>query len=218
MKNEPLTMDDSLRTLHDAKTAASRLIESEGAMRAEHGALLKQVKEIHLSNASEGEIHANIDRLVSETAAKFAAARAVSFARSLGGHRQPRLGPTPFRDMAPTLPRFGLESTLSFDDLCGLAPELMKARLREIVQGVRFGLDTKARVAKVAALDAQILELEERHTRMCESAAEVGLSLPLLARVAKRREDEARAAKEAADLAANRARGFHAVYGPSAGA
>lgn len=209
----------SLKALRDATAAASQLTRCEGAMREQHSDLLRERKDVFFAVASKGEIFAEIERLVDERAAKLESTYAVNFARQLGGRREATPGPREYRELKPQLPSFGESgSTLSFFDLCGLAPDLMKARLREIVEtpgAVQFGLEKTVRAARIAELDAAIAELEERHSDMVAEAARVGLKLDLLPSVAKRRETEATAAERAARMAEDREKGFFPVGGPS---
>jgi len=201
------TTDEGLKALQASLNAAKQLKTAEAEMRAEHAGLIGQRAKMlfgNAGNASETEIIENIERLVNEKAAEYAERQVGPFVRSLGGRNEPTTGPKEFREVSPRLPGFG--SALTFEDLCGLAPSLVKAGLVEIVRRptAQFGLPKVAREAKVKELDAAIAKVEATHTKLVEDAAGFGMTLPLLDAVVTRRTVEARAAQTAADRAAGR--------------
>jgi hypothetical protein len=207
---------DPIKALKAAKAAAQTLMETERSLRAQHAALLAERKDVTAAHAAESECVANLGHLVDGRAARWAQQHGVSMVRQLGGHRELSGSPgsTVERDVPPQLPSWGqLGTPLAFEDLCGLAPALVKARLTDVVHasGARFGLPAAERTAKLEELDRQIAEVETTHSHLVADAGGVGITLPLLDAVQARREAEAREQGRARDLADERSRGVYAV-------
>lgn len=89
---------------------------------------------------------------------------------------------------------------LSYDDLCGLAPDLVKAQLANIIRSLTIapGLPAPDRVRELLAADGRKRQIEDQHTEVVEAARSVGITLPLLPAVQARRDAEARQLKSEA--------------------
>ncbi|MGE3845195.1 MAG: hypothetical protein AB7I50_26850 [Vicinamibacterales bacterium] len=207
---------DQLKALRAAKQAAATLVETERTLRAQHTALLAEHRAIEAAPRALEELLADKDRLIDEATAKWDETHARMTVQAINGSREYQ-GADRWRDEPPALPanRYGHPDTLGFVDLCGLVPDLLKRRLEQVIRtsGVAFGLPAAARQAKLAELDLGIAELEAQHTDLVDSAAEVGVVLPLLEVVQARRESDARQRRREEELAAERARGIYRVEG-----
>lgn len=223
MAKQQTKTEDALSAVRTAVAAAKTVTSAEAELRAQHAALRIERKGIIDAAASEAECVANLGRLVDAKAEEWARAHAAACVRALSGETEVRGTAPPYieRRVPPRLPSWGdIQGTLRFEDLCGLAPALVKARLSEVVRdsGARFGLPAEERKARLAALDAEIASLEDQHVQLVEGAASVGITLPLLDSVAKRREAEASEVERAARLVADRERGVFPAGGLSVGA
>jgi len=203
-----------LKALKAAKAATASLNEAEAALRAQHDGLLKEQKTITISLGSKEEAITNSNRLVDEYAAAWAREHGVGVARDVSVHRDFYPGTTRERVVSPQLPHWGdLQGTLRFADLVGLIPTLVKSRLAEVIaaSGARFGLPAEARAKRLAEVEAQLAEVEAQHQDLVAGARECGLAIAPLDVVRERNEAAALATKRAAELAADRARGFFTV-------
>lgn len=215
------TPTDPLNALRAAKQAAATLVETEHSLRAQHTALQQERDAIDSAPRALEELLAEKDRLIDEATARWDDAHQRTTVSAINGSREysGRVdGEERWRTTAPELPRNRYESvpdTLSLADLCGLVPDLLKRRLEQVIRGsgVAFGLPAAARHAKLAELDVAIAEIETQHTELVDSAAEVGIPLPLLDTVKARREQEARKARRDEALAAERAAGISRAGG-----
>jgi hypothetical protein len=201
--------DEALAALERATVAAGELAAAERELRSQHVTLTKERAAVISAHPSEAEILANMNKLVDNLAASFAREHGVGFVRALGGHRESRIGDggrVVETAVAPGLPQWGpIGTPLSFEDLVGIAPDLAKTRLREIIHssGARFGLPVAERAQRLAELDQAVQEAEAQHTALVEAAGKVGITLPLLEAAKTAREAEGRAEK----LGALRVRG-----------
>jgi hypothetical protein len=210
------TTSDSIAAIRQATAAARKLTDTEVSLRTRHTDLTAERHHVYSANASLEEVLANKDRLIDAHTVRWSADHANSVARSLSGYHEER-GVEKVRDFhvkpaLPTLRGFASEA-LDFETLCGLAPDLMKKSLGDLVRGagITFGLPAAARLAKLAELDTQIAEVEQQHSQLVDAAGEVGIVLPLLPTVAERRREEASQLAREHELAAERARGVLSV-------
>jgi hypothetical protein len=81
--------------------------------------------------------------------------------------------------------------------LIGLMPAVVKARVGEIIQAAKLeaGPPMADREQLLAELDVRIAEVEEQHTALCDQAAALGLTIPLLDDVRMRRAQAAHRAE-----------------------
>ena len=206
--NEPI---DVIRA---AKDATHQLTETERTLRATHAQLVAERNAIDRAPKAAAECLANLTTLVDADAERFAGRIAWSLVEATGGYTELRPATGRQHEVAPRLPTIGDDQgRLTFQDLCGLVPTLVKSRLAEIIRGsgMEFGLPASTRAARLADLDSQITGLEAQHTGLVDAAAEVGISLPLLPTVQERRDEEARSAERERALAAERAGGIFSV-------
>lgn len=211
---------DELKALRAAKAATASLNEAEAGLRAQHTALLKEKKDVETSYASEGECVANLHRIIDAKAAEWAKERGVGIVRDLSPRSEWIDGTTRFRVAPPKLPHWGAASgMLTFPDLCGLAPALVKERLTEVIHqsGARFGLPAEAKAKRLAEIENELTAVEAQHLALVEGAGECGLKYELLAVVRERREAEAAEVERAARLVADRERGVFPAGGLSVG-
>jgi hypothetical protein len=209
-----MAQNDDITAVRAAKDAAGRVHAGEQSLRVKHKALVTERRKIIQAARCLEEVLVNAARLVDEAGAKFIDRFAQRMVRELSGYTEQRGSGDERREVAarahlPILP----DGFFDFGGLCGMVPALMKERLADVIRrsGANFGLPTEARAAKVAELDAGIAALEALHTELVDGAGEVGIALPLLDTVAKRREDEARTLAREQELAAQRAAGIYAV-------
>jgi len=205
-----VTNQQEMKALRDAKAAAAKVTETEQSMRDRYATLVTERTTIATASPSLDELLTNARRLVDEAAARWAERCAREVVRTIGGYTEAH-GPTgtPDRVVAPSLPRnrYGSEpDSLGLEDLCGLAPALMKERLEQVIRGssARFGLPAEARAQQLDELDRQIAELASQHSELVDAAAEVGITLPLLEAVRARREAEARRIEREQEIARQR--------------
>lgn len=197
------TGHDYLKTIKAAKDAAAKLMDVDRDLRDRHAILLAEHKRVTSALRPLAETIENMERLVDATAARWAADHAWQVARAFSGHTDVNVSHTGMVYRRPRLPRFeGRPFDLA--ELCGLAPEATKTRLRVVLQSVpteRYGLSAEDRAAKLADLDRQIAAIEASHTALVAAAGDVGIALDLLPTAAK---DKTSAIERAADLEAER--------------
>lgn len=209
--------NDHIKTLRAAKAAATTLTETAAALSAQHETLLTERRSVVEASGSLDEVLVNMRRLVDEASVRLSDRVALTLVRTVSGYTEQRHGGTADqRIVHPHLPpnRYGaLPDSLGLEDLCALAPELMKSQLERVIRasGARFGLPSAERVTKLAELDAQIADIETQHTELIDGAADVGIVLPLLDSVKERRETIARREARDRELAAERAAGVFTV-------
>jgi len=206
--------NDDIKAVQAAKEAATRIKSTAAALEQRHQALAKELMQVVQAARHQDEVLVEMERLVDQAGASFPADFGRTFVRQLSGHRELR-GPGDAREriVRPHLPTLPDGYLGRFESLCALFPELVKARLREVIQGsgARFGLPAEARAAKVAELETQVAEVERLHSELVDGAAEVGIELPLLPAVRERREAEALRLRREQELEAERARGLYRV-------
>jgi hypothetical protein len=134
-----------------------------------------------------------VDELVDARAAKWADDHRALVVRKVSGGR--RLGSTAdgheaIRRTPPRLPDF--DGRFTFDDLVGLAPDLVKARLRALVLAepdAAFGPPEPERAAAVLELDAELDAIECDYGDMQARASTLNLTVPALPGAENRRAD-----------------------------
>jgi hypothetical protein len=206
-----MASNDDIKDIKASIEAAKRLTATHERLTRQHEKLTVEHQQLTYAIQSRPEIVANMERLVDERAAQWASDHGRSIAQACSSYLEERgTAPTDRRTerVQPRLPDFPTRSgAVDFHTLCGLVPELMKARLRIVLDGVGdefFGLAPADRAARLTELEAQIASLEARHTELVDAAAGVGITLALLPPIQEQRDEQARA--EARELARERAR------------
>jgi hypothetical protein len=182
-------MAKELDVLAAARAAAETLKATATAQVRRHAELVKERAAVEDANLPQAEILSHATRLVDEVAQDFAKTYAPRFAWDLSGGKRVIEGSTRYQDTKPHLPgNFGQDG-LTFRDLCGLAPSLVKARIAEIIRGSgeTYGLPAAARARRVAEIDAEIQALEAQHVELLDGATEHGFSVEEIPSVRDRR-------------------------------
>jgi hypothetical protein len=201
-----VTTTDEIKAIRAAREAATKLAASEHDLRERHENLVDTRRRTFSASKSRADVIANAERLVDEEHAAWWQLHGASWARSLSGYHETRvdgLGTAHERErvrhVPPRLPSLEgtlqAPGTLTLRELCALAPQIVKASLTDGLTALpddRFGITDADRTAKLAELDAAIVEVERRHTELVDAAAEVGIVLALLPTVKARREEQAR--------------------------
>lgn len=194
-----------LTTLHAAKGAAATLTTAERDMRRRHEELTRERDRTEGLLQPMDEVIANMQQAVEAHRRRFDERRqsvVAAFSSRMELSRQDN----EFHRKRPT-GRF-LEGPLDFDVLCGLVPDLVKVRLEEMIRATPvnvFGLSSGERKERIAALDAEVADVEKQHTELVDAAAEVGIALPLLEAVQQRRDEEKRQRQRENELQRQRA-------------
>jgi uncharacterized membrane protein YqiK len=195
-----------LQQLREAAAAAAKLAQRDQELRAAHKAAIAERHRVHFAPPPTEEVLANMRRLVDEAARAWLAENAGAIAEAFAGRTDERpSGPHVTR--RPSLWRRP-GHFLDVPDLCGLAPEAMKARFEEAIRrrDARAGLPPAERAERVAELDRRIAAIEESHTTMVDAAARLPqpIDIPLLETVRSRRSAEREAKRRAAEVEAAR--------------
>lgn len=143
---------------------------------------------------------ATMRRAVDEAAGQWAAEHASSIASAFSARYRLEVDGR-YREERPSLWDYYCRD-LRFADLCALAPELVKARLEQIVRSHSYdaGPAMAERPAAIEQATARIIEVERQHEAFVDAAASLTppVRLELLPPVRERREREAaRAQREA---------------------
>jgi hypothetical protein len=204
-------LQDWTRRLQGARDAVKELGDVDRELRAQHAQALKDRSHITSAPPPIEEVLAAMEAVVDAAAARWAEEHGWSFVKNLGpGFRVKTSGElVPERPRLPDYLTHGL-NPLGFDDLVGLFPDAMKARLREILAGVEYqpGPATADRARLVREVDERIVSIEREHEQLVEAAAalEPPVTLALLPAVKQRRAAaQAKAQREQAERAAREA-------------
>lgn len=173
-----------LAALREAKAATAKLRQSAADLAAKYAALVAERERVKRRLAPVEECIANVRRLVDEARDEWVRKNKGRIARSLSGGMD-FVGDSE-RLVKPALPKFDPPPySLTLEDLCGIAPDLVKASLERAVRGsgADHAASAGAREKRLAEIDAELRLLEEQHTSTVDGAAEVGLELDLLPHV-----------------------------------
>lgn len=210
---------DAINDIRVAKEAAATLKAHADALADRHQALVKDRTAIATASPALEEILANMQRLVDEASARWNESHTRVLIDFIGGYNEP-WSTGGVRTVPPQLPAnrpHEGRDAIGFEELCGLAPELMKARIERTLRAADpapYGLPVDERTRRLAELDAEIAEHEAAHTQLVDAAADVGIPLPLLPAVRARREQEAAEAVRQAELARQRELAARRAGGP----
>lgn len=174
--------------------AARKLKDRAQAIVERHAARTKERERAWSAGGSRDETLAHVDRLVDAECSRWRANHAAVWVSQLLGHREMKyqgLGTSNERShenvTRPRLPMvhgiLSAPGALTFSDLCGLMPSLMKTALTEMISAApdeRFGLPASQREPRLAELDAEITALKQEHEELQAAAAGVGIELPAL--------------------------------------
>jgi hypothetical protein len=199
--------NDVTKAIRALKDSALKVADTEPAIRERHSVLTSERSRTWSAPGSRDEVLANNVRLVDTTCAGWRQDHGAMVLRQLSGYRELRVqavGTDREREfesvVRPCLPSFHgvlqAPGALTFRDLCGLAPAVVKDALSAMIAATpesAFGLPEAKRTARLAELDAEIADVERQHTELVDAAAEVGIHLPLLDTVRARREKDAKA-------------------------
>jgi hypothetical protein len=192
--------------LKQASGAVARLAEHDRDLRAQHAAALKARRAIDAALEPVGDIIANMNALVDAAAARWVETHAYGVTRAFSRGLTARADGT-VREKPAQL--YDPGRVFGFDDLCGLAPEVVKARCAEILRAhaPANGIPMGAREAALTDADRAIERLETLHTTLVDEAASLTppIVLELLPAVKARRDAEA--ARARAEAAVNEAAG-----------
>jgi hypothetical protein len=168
---------EAIGQLSEAKKAAQTLIDAEADLKKDREDLERERVQVSAGTGSKEEVLAGIDSTVDQAAAEFQKRFAGTIANAAGG--APRFDGTGRTERdRPRLPKFG-DGTLDFTTLCGLVPDLVKARLRECVaSGVRFGLTRAQRAVRLAEIERALEEVKRDQETLVREAYAVGVRLP----------------------------------------
>lgn len=187
----------------DVRRMLGEIRAHERALRDKHAALTRERQTVESANRSREEVLAESDRIVDDLAAKWTDDHGGRLVSCVSGElRSLPSGTTGLRRARPELPSLRPGDALSLEDLAGLFPDLLKARLRAIIEAQPakvFGLAAAAREQRVAELAAELAAVERDHELLVSTAVEAGLTLRHLDRTESRlRAEQEAAAREAA--------------------
>lgn len=158
------------------RDALNRLATREQTLRAQHAAALQAKGCINGRPAPKSEQLANMRRLVDEAASRFVQENGQSLATHLSGRLELQSDGT-YRDVAPSLttwsPR-GYHSELTLTELCGIAPDAVKAGLESVIKATPASGDEMPHAKRRPALaeaDQYIREIEDAHSQLVDAAA-----------------------------------------------
>jgi hypothetical protein len=198
MKSITNRLKDFGARLTAARSALSELHELDAELRAQHAAALQERSRLTSSPPPLEEVLANMEQVVDRAAAAWAEEHGQSLLRNLGpGLRMKADGAlTPER---PGFPSYFVTNPFTLTHLVGLAPDIVKQRLRQILSGVEYqpGPATADRERLLVEADAKIAALEHEHEQLVleAGALEPPVTLELLPSVKVRRQKEARRAE-----------------------
>jgi hypothetical protein len=189
-RREARTIGEEIRAGLDAAARLQELAKTLGHRYAERRRQRDRMVEIAPPRAVVLE---QVDELVDARAAKWADDHRALVVRKVSGGR--RLGSTAdgreaIKRTPPRLPDF--DGRFVFDDVVGLAPDLIKARLRALVLAepdAAFGPPEPERAAAVLMLDAELDAIECDYAEMQTLASTLNLTLPELPGAENRRAD-----------------------------
>lgn len=223
--------NDNIKVIRAAKEAAVKLTETEQTLRQRHEERVQVRYRTWSALSSRDQVIADASGLVDRTSSDWRELHGSGWVRRLAGYREIKVdavGTWREREhevaVRPQLPELHsvlqAPGALTLQDLCGLAPALVKESFTAMIHAVpddRFGLAEPERAMKLAELDAEIAEIERQHTEIHDAAAEVGINLPLLKAVQDRRAEEQRKAERERERAAMRARESRPMAGVTVG-
>jgi len=206
-------VNEDVKILQQAKLAAGKLTGAVNQLAERHATLVSERSRIDFEPRALDEVIASANELVDKQRAGGDREHSRRLATFLSGRLdQSAADQTKTVRRRPAFPDFFInegtgQQGLSFEHLCWLAPDLVKARVSEILRssGITFGLPKVERERRLAAIDLEIAEVERQHTELVDAAADVGIALPLLRTVQDRREADALAREREAELARQRA-------------
>lgn len=199
-----------IKQLQSAGAAFHKLAERERNLRQLHAEAVRLLAVALTAPPPADEVVANMRRIVDVIASDFAAEQGTSVLAAFGGELGELRADGSYRDGPPRLwqPPHG---TLRITDLCGLFPELMKARFEQIIRGLNYeaGSPASQRAALRKKCEAQIRAIEEQHTELVDAAGALRppVHFELLQSVKDQREAEAsQRERDAARIQARRDR------------
>ena len=181
------------KRLVGARAAVSELHAVDKEFREQHLAAVKHRDFVRNAPPPLPEILQAMEIVVDAAAARWTQEHARTFLTELGPHMKAE------RDGRDTLPQPTLPELLAFRELrgealVGLFPELLKARLREILSDMEYaaGPAQTDRARLLAEAEATIRQIEDQHAELVDQAAALDppVLLRLLPAVADRRESE----------------------------
>ena len=185
------TANQITKAVAAAKAAVIKVNETDQDLRARHVTLTKERLAVATAPPPLAECVENSRHLVEQAAEKWANDYGGIITNAVAGGVQ--YSGTKESPRLPALPTFRISRTLELEDLCGLAPKLVKEHLEQAIRAAenqRFGLTAAEREKKLAEIDEELALIEEEHSGMVAAAAELGVQLALLDAVRERRETE----------------------------
>lgn len=208
------TTTADLAALDEALASAERMRSTLVRMEARHRELMKARRKLFGSPPSLEEVLKSMREVVDAMTSKWRNVHRRRIVRALGGHWTSGLsnsGRVRERFERPDLPQFAPDRKLTIEDLAGLAPDLLKRSLEETICNNThdFGPPAEERRAQLAAMDAELDQLERDHARLVDEAGKRGIGLEHMPEERARRErkreiEEARAREEEAYQRARR--------------
>jgi hypothetical protein len=201
-----MSVTKSIRDLVSAKgraqAALTELHERDRTLRESHVAALQACDRISAARPPVTMIVANMERIVDDMAATFARDAAHSVVEAFAGDLEEHEGAVRVRRQ-PQLWDLG-HRWMSVSTLCGLAPELMKARFAAIIMQHVDAKDCAPlddRTERLREARARVREIEDEHTQLVDACAEFTppIEIQLIPAVRERREQEASMARRMAE-------------------
>lgn len=176
-----------------ARAGVQQLAECDRQLREAHAGACQARARLEDSLEPPEKIIANMIALVDEAAARYATEHGDSIIAAFSGHLEAQSDGT-LQERKPRLYDHYLHD-LTFRDLCGLAPALVKARLTEIIRGHEYeaGPALSERGVALEAAKERIRQIEDEHTKLVDAAAALDppIMFELLPAVRERRLQEA---------------------------
>lgn len=168
-------------------------------LREAHTAALAEQKRACDGRPPIDEVVANMRRLVDEAAARWGNDRHYSMLIDFGGGMELRTDGS----IQERRPQMHSLQRVSLDSLIGLAPELVKARLEEILRSQPYeaGAPLADRPRLIAEADVRIREIEDQHETLVNACGQLDppITLRHLTPVQERRDRESLEARREAD-------------------
>jgi hypothetical protein len=180
--------------LAGARTAVEELHATDHQLREAHAAAQRGRDRLISAPPPVDEVIGAMVRVVDAHAAGWAREHAVGLIHAFGPGLELERDGT-LRERPARMPDWFLLRDLRLKDVVGAFPELVKARLAEIIRGHAYeaGPSQTERARLVAEADARIAELEAQHTELVDAAGALTppIVLALLPAVQARRDADA---------------------------
>jgi len=192
---------DNLKELITGTSAAiSSLKRADGGLRAALDELAREEGELLSRPSPPAAVEQNLAKLIADLGQRWRDAHGLAIVLAGSGSVRRDMGPASRRQpdqlVAPTLaPVFAAPVTVEL--LSALAPEMVLAGLRRVVEGTRYeaGPALPDRLARLAAIERERGLLEQQHADLVDEAEAAGVHLEHTEAEAGRRAQKAAARK-----------------------